>query len=90
MQLSLFIEQYGGFWARRSPDLRQFIGRAAELASIAVMLAGRKRPPHMSPLEADPKHSRCLRSELQKAGLKCDVIGAGGRGRLVSDIWRPQ
>lgn len=72
MKPALFSVSYAGLWGQASLSLPDFIKRAATLGFQSVMLMGKR--PHLSPLDATPGLLKSLKSELNEAGVSCDII----------------
>lgn len=70
----LFSVSYAGLWGQAALSLPDFIAQARTLGFPSVMLMGKR--PHLSPLDATPEWIHTLKQQLQKAHVKCDIIGA--------------
>lgn len=70
----LFSVSYAGFWGQHSLPLDDFIAHAGRLGYPAVMIAGKR--PHLSPLDASEERIAEVKSALDAAGVRCEVIGA--------------
>jgi sugar phosphate isomerase/epimerase len=74
MQPCLFSISYAGFWGQASLPLTEFIRHAGKLGYSSVMIAGKR--PHLSPLDASSQALPNVKSALQEAKVRCDVLGA--------------
>jgi sugar phosphate isomerase/epimerase len=64
---------YAGVWpGQASLTLHQFLHKAVELGFPAVMLMAKR--PHLSPLDSDSDTRKRLRDEIDKLGLRVQVI----------------
>lgn len=74
MKPCLFSVSYAGLWGQAFLPLPDFIAQAGRLGFPSVMLMGKR--PHLSPLDATAALVDSLKDGLQRAGVRCDVIGA--------------
>jgi sugar phosphate isomerase/epimerase len=70
----LFSVSYAGLWGQASLSLPEFVAQAGHLGFPSVMLMGKR--PHLSPLDASPALVDSLKDSLQRAHVRCDIIGA--------------
>jgi sugar phosphate isomerase/epimerase len=74
MQSCLFSISYAGLWGQASLPLTDFIRNAGKLGFSSVMIAGKR--PHLSPLNASPEVLAAVKTALNEARVRCEVVGA--------------
>ncbi|MBI1354604.1 MAG: TIM barrel protein [Acidobacteria bacterium] len=78
----LFSVSYSGSWGQARLSVEQFVDKAAGLGFGGVMLGGKR--PHLSPLDWSGPARAALRSHLEAAGLRENVVA--GYNNFTADL----
>lgn len=80
--LLLHSVSYSGTWGQTALSVEKFVEKAATLGFDGTMLMAKR--PHLSPLDYDAAKRRSLRTQLEGAGLRHNVIA--GYTNFTADL----